>query len=113
MIRYFSNNIFTELRNGLYFLPDYENGKLCWEVGCDYEKSIEVCNQLGGSIATINNAHENQMIRWLLEKFGEFHPEQCSKDYYWFLIGLLEHKSIDGTSRYHWEGGSNSTFTNW
>ena len=61
----------------------------------------------------INNPHENQMIRWLVERFGEFHPDQCNKDFLWFYIGLREEKSIDGSSHYHWEGGSNSNFTNW
>ena len=105
--------MFIELRSGPYFLPNSEKGHHCWVDGCDYQESVEVCHQQQGSIATVNNVHENQMIRSLLEKFGEFHPKKCSKDFLWFYIGLREEKSIDGSSRYYWESGSNSSFKNW
>lgn len=104
---------YSDLRSGPYFLPNYESGENCWGEGCDYEASLKLCRENHGSIATINDEHENQMVRRLLQKFGGFYPDRCDEDFYWFYIGLKEEKRIDGRSRYNWEGGSNSTFKNW
>ena len=106
----FSN---LEFRSGPYFIPDYTKGSKCWEKGCDYAESQALCRENHGSIATINNAHENRMIGELLNIFGVFNPKSCEKDYFWFYIGLREQKLSGGLSHYMWESGSNSTFKNW
>ena len=105
--------LIPELRSGPFFLLSYEKGQKCWEDGCDYEESKDLCRLHHGSIATINNIEENRMIRELTHMFGEFHPTKCSRDFPWFYIGLLEEKRINGDSHYRLDGGSNSTFKNW
>ena len=105
--------LISEFRSGPYFLPDYEQGRKCWEEGCNYRASLALCRKNHGTIATINHKYENQMIGDLLEKFGEFHPDTCDTDFHWFYIGLKEEKLINGSSRYSWEGGLHSTFENW
>ena len=98
-----------EARLGHYFLPKYEGlGRNCWDRGCNYNESSEVCRASGGTIAKVRNRHDNQMIHGLLDKLGTSNPDYIG-DSFQFYIGL---KAM-GNDYYRWEDGSDPTFFNW
>lgn len=100
-----------DARLGPYFLPKYEGlGQNCWDEGCDYNDSLKVCRDAGGTIAKIQNRRDNQMIHWLFDKLGlgQIGPGSAG-DFFMFYIGLKEM----GNDYYMWEDGSEPTFFNW
>ena len=49
----------------MYFVPK-DNNSLCTSTtGCNREDSSEMCKQNGGQLATILDAKENKMVKYL------------------------------------------------